>query len=218
MADFNKSFKTHNVILFQGNSITAAGRDYWHVGPNSGEGLGAGYVQKIADQILKDQPEDYLQIYNRGISGNQIRDLVQRWEMDSLRLLPDIISILIGVNDTWNYVLLGMGSDQKTYQKLYKNILNDSRQVLPDVQFILCEPFILLTGEVNEDWMKDISQRQEIVRSLAEEYAGVFVPFQEALDQESKQTPAHQLLHDGVHPTDRGHQLLADCWLKTVLG
>ena len=83
---------------------------------------------------------------------------------------------------------------------------------------VFCEPFVLLTGEVTKEWSADINQRQEIVRSLAEEYQGIFVPFQEALDQEVKHTPAHQLLHDGVHPTDRGHQLLADCWLTTVLG
>ena len=218
MPDTHLTLKPHSVILFQGDSITAAGRDYSRIGPNSPEGLGIGYVRKIADVILENHPGKHLQFYNRGISGNRIRDLDQRWKMDSLRLLPELISILIGANDTWNQVVLGLGSDPVEYREIYKGILKETRVVLPDAKFVFCEPFILLTGEVSEEWEADITQRQEIVRGLAEEYEAVFVPFQTALDQEAQQVPHHHLLADGVHPTDLGHQILATCWMKTVLG
>jgi len=218
MTDTHLMFKPHSVILFQGDSITAAGRDYSRIGPNSPEGLGVGYAQKIAGAILKNYPGKHLQFYNRGVSGNRVQDLYTRWEMDSLRLLPDLISILIGVNDTWNQLVLGLGSDPDEYRVLSRKILEETRKALPDSKLDLCEPFILLTGEVTEEWEADVTQRQEIVRDLAEEYEGVFVPFQAALDQEAQRVPPHRLLDDGVHPTDLGHQVLAECWMKTVLG
>jgi len=210
--------KSHSVILFQGNSITDAGRSRRAVGPNNPDGLGDGYPKLISDHLLAGYPDHHLQIYNRGVSGDRIRDLAKRWENDSLRLLPDIISLLIGVNDTWNYLYLGLGSDPQDYHKVYRKLLRDTRKLLPDTLFILCEPFALITGEVTREWMDDINQRREIVKTLASEFKGVRVPFQSALDNAAQGIPPHRLLDDGVHPTNLGHQILAECWTEKVLG
>ena len=218
MADNQLPFKLHSVILFQGDSITDAGRTRSRIGPNTPDGLGFGYARKIADALLVNYPKGYLQLYNRGLSGDRIQDMISRWEGDSLRLLPDLISILIGVNDTWNQVLLGMGSDPEQYQAIFHKILTETRQSLPKTRLVLCEPFLLLTGEVTREWSADITRRQGIVRDLADEFNAIFVPFQSALDLAAQKVSAHLLLEDGVHPTDRGHQVLADCWMKTVLG
>ncbi len=218
MTDTQLPFKPHCVILFQGDSITDAGRTRSRIGPNAPDGLGFGYARKISDALLENYPEHYLQLYNRGISGDRIQDLESRWEGDSLRLLPDLISILIGVNDTWNHVMLSIGSDPEQYQETFHKILSETRQSLPDTRLVLCEPFLLITGEVTLEWSADITRRQGFVRDLADEFNAVFVPFQSALDQATEQLSAGQLLEDGVHPTDRGHQLLADCWMKAVLG
>ncbi len=218
MTDRQLPFKPHSVILFQGDSITDAGRTHSWIGPNLPDGLGFGYTRKIADELLENYPEQYLQLYNRGVSGDLIRDMESRWERDSLRLLPDLISILIGVNDTWNQVMLGMGSDPEQYQGVFHKILTETRKSLPDTQLVLCEPFLLITGEVTREWSADITRRQGFVRDLADEFNAVFVPFQSALDQAARQVSAGQLLEDGVHPTNRGHQVLADCWMKTMLG
>jgi lysophospholipase L1-like esterase len=212
------NIKPHSVILFQGNSITDAGRSRRSISPNNPDGLGYGYPRLIADQLLTEYPDHFLQIYNRGVSGDRIRDLAQRWQNDSLRLLPDIISLLIGVNDTWNYLYMGMGSDPRDYKKVYRKILQDTHQELPDIQFILCEPFVLITGEVSEEWLSDINERQEITRELAGDFNGVVVPFQSALDQSAQDISPNKLLDDGVHPTDLGHHILADCWIEAVLG
>jgi acyl-CoA thioesterase I len=210
--------KPHNVILFQGDSITDAGRSRQTIGPNNPDGLGYGYPRLITEQLLAKFPDHFLQIYNRGVSGDQIRDLSRRWQNDSLRLLPDIISILIGVNDTWNYLYLGQGSDPNDYQKVYREILQDTRQQLPDTRFVLCEPFVLITGEVSGEWLNDISKRQQITRELARDFNGVIVPFQSTLDTAAKDISPSELLEDGVHPTDLGHNILADCWIEAVLG
>jgi len=210
--------KPHSVILFQGDSITDAGRSRQAIGPNNPDGMGNGFPQLITEHLWESYPDHHLQIYNRGLSGDRIRDLAQRWQNDSLRLIPDIISLLIGVNDTWNYLYLGMGSDPQDYQKVYRKLLQDTRQWLPDAQFILCEPFVLITGEVTGEWMSDINERQEITRRLAREFSGVIVPFQSALDKAAEDISPYKLLEDGVHPTELGHRILADCWVEAVLG
>lgn len=213
------NLKPNSVILFQGNSITDAGRSRFPVGPNSPPGLGFGYSRLVMDRLLERFPDLQLQFYNRGVSGDRIQDLAGRWDRDSLRLVPDLISILIGVNDTWNYLYLGMGSSPDEFRRIYRRLLDETREQLPTAALVLCEPFVLLSGEVTAEWDEDISRRQAAVRELAGQFQAVFVPFQSALDQAvSEGAPPGQLLEDGVHPTARGHRLLADCWIKSVLG
>jgi len=214
----NSIVKPHSTIHFQGDSITDAGRSRMAFGSNIGDDLGFGYPRLISDQLLADYQDHHLQFYNRGISGNQIRDMVYRWERDAFQLQPDLISILIGVNDTWNYLFLGMGSSPEKYRSIYKDLLRDTRSRLPDVQLVLCEPFVLITGEVSHKWFEDLTLRQSAVKELAREFEGIFVPFQSALNDATAQLPANQLLDDGIHPTERGHKVLADCWIKSVLG
>jgi lysophospholipase L1-like esterase len=211
--------KPHSVLLFQGDSITDAGRSRVSVGPNSPDGMGFGYPRLVMDRLLENLPGHYLQFYNRGVSGNRVQDLARRWPTDTMRLLPDLISILIGVNDTWNYIYLGIGSSPDGYRRIYRQLLDQTRGKLPHTNLVLCEPFVLFTGEVTEEWRDDICQRQAAVRSLAIEFDAIFIPFQAALDKAVKAgTPPHQLLDDGVHPTEEGHRLLAECWLEHVTG
>jgi lysophospholipase L1-like esterase len=209
--------KPDSVILFQGDSITDTGRSRWSTGPNNPDGLGYGYARLIADRLLAEYSDHLLQIYNRGVSGDRVLDLVYRWDQDCLRLEPDLVSIMIGVNDTWNYVELGLGSSPKEYLRIFQGLLTDTIRQLPDVQFILCEPFLLQVGDVRDEWMIDIQQRQDAVHALASEFDAVVVPFQETLEKAAAEMPPSDLLDDGVHPTEKGHQVLAECWIKTVL-
>ena len=218
MSAFPQWLKPHSVILFQGDSITDAGRSRSAIGPNSQDGMGFGYPRLVMETTLEQFPGHYLQFYNQGISGNRIQDLRSRWQSDTLPLLPDLLSVLIGVNDTWNYLMLGLGASPGEFQDLYRNLLLDTRKAQPHIRFVLCEPFLLITGEVTSDWIGDLSERQEGIKALAEEFNAIFVPFQSALDQAAKDFPAHHLLDDGVHPTLKGHQILADSWIKVVMG
>ncbi len=189
------------------------------MGPNSSDGMGFGYPRLVMDRLLEIFPEHQLQIYNRGVSGNRIQELVRRWEQDALRLRPDLISILIGVNDTWNYLYLGLGSSPDGFCQVYRQLLENTREKLPMTALVLCEPFVLLTGEVTDEWEEDISSRQSCVKELAKEFGAIFVPFQSALDKAvAEGVPAGQLLDDGVHPTQRGHRVLADRWIESVVG
>ena len=207
----------NHIILFQGDSITDAGRSRMNSGPLFGDDLGYGYPRLISNRLLTENSEYNLKFFNRGVSGNRIKDMAYRWEQDAIQLKPDMISILIGVNDTWNYLFSGLGASPGEYHSVFKELLESTTSRLPNVQLILCEPFLLLTGEVSEAWREDIGERQETVRVLAREYDGVFIPFQSALNDASQKVPARQLLDDGVHPTGLGHKILADCWLNNVM-
>jgi len=210
--------KPHSVILFQGDSITDASRSRLSGAANSPQGMGFGYPRLVMDQFLERCPDRDLRFYNRGVSGDRLQDMTSRWPEDTLRLNPDLISILIGVNDTWNYLYMGLGSSPAGFRSIYHKLLANTRERLPGVALVLCEPFVLFTGEVTEEWDQDISSRQRCVQELAGEFDAVFVPFQSALNSAvAEGVRPQQLLDDGVHPTQWGHNLLAECWLENVL-
>jgi lysophospholipase L1-like esterase len=209
--------KSNHTLLFQGDSITDAGRDRLDFKPNSPPGLGSGYPAIICRKVLERFPDHHLQCYNRGISGDGIEDLHRRWKTDTLPLLPDWISILIGVNDCWRFCSGAGGSSPDDFHASFRRLLQITKNDLPLARIILCEPFLLPVGLVEPEWIADLVQRQQAVRSLAEEFEAALVPFQSTLDRAASQHPPGQLLEDGVHPTSLGHQLLADCWLASTL-
>ncbi len=200
-------------ILFQGDSITDCGRSRETKNPN--EALGGGYAMLTASRLLASKPEKY-EVYNRGISGNRVVDLYARWKIDALNLKPDLISILIGVNDTWHHFGANNGVEVPRYERVYRELLQWTKTELPDVKLVLCEPFVLLCGAVKEDWIPEIKGRREVVRKLADEFDTVFVPFQEIFDRAARNTSPEYWLRDGVHPTYAGHQIMSDAWLESA--
>jgi lysophospholipase L1-like esterase len=206
--------KPNSKLLFQGDSITDTGRNREIAQPNIGSALGTGYCHLIAAHLLAGRPNDGLQLYNRGISGNRVVDLYARWRVDAINLQPDVISILIGVNDTWHGFMYDNGVEVERYAAVYRMLLEYTRQQLPQVQFVLCEPFVLPCGVVTPAWISEMDQRRAVVRELADTFDAIFVPFQSILRDALRQAPAEYWAADGVHPTPAGHRLLADCWLQ----
>ncbi|MFN8446368.1 MAG: SGNH/GDSL hydrolase family protein [Caldilineaceae bacterium] len=209
--------KANTILLFQGDSITDANRSRENTTANSPSALGSGYVNLIAAKLLRSQPADGLQILNRGISGNRVVDLYGRWKVDGLNLQPDLISILIGVNDTWHGFMYDNGVEVERFATLYRMLLHWTKQQLPNVQLVLCEPFVLPCGVVTEAWMSEMSERQSVVRELANDFQAIFVPFQSAFNTAMQDAPAAYWAQDGVHPTPAGHQLMAESWLQSVV-
>jgi len=203
-------------ILFQGDSITDAGRNRQNAHANNPQALGAGYVNHIASQLLRDRPGDNLQIYNRGISGNRIVDLYARWKVDAINLKPDLISILIGVNDTWHEFGSENGVEVDRYETVYRMLLEYTKQKRPDVRLVICEPFVLKCGVVEDPWVREMDERRKIAGALAQAFDACFVPFQSAMDRALASAPPDYWAGDGVHPTPAGHSVLAKCWLETV--
>jgi len=203
-------------LLFQGDSITDVGRDRLIFRSNSPPALGNGYPATICRALLENFPDHYLQFYNRGVSGDGIENLHSRWKTDTLPLLPDWISILIGVNDCWRFCSNAGGNSPEEFHASFRRLLQITQNELPLSRIILCEPFLLPVGLVEQEWITDLEQRQQAVRSLSEEFEITLIPFQSVLDQASNQHPPGKLLEDGIHPTPLGHRLLADCWLETL--
>jgi len=210
--------KPSNLILFQGDSITDCERvrdDSKHA--NNPRGMGRGYPYLIASQLLAERPAEGLKFQNFGISGNRIVDLYARFREDALNWKPDVLSILIGVNDTWHEFMRQAGVPVPKYERVYRQLLVETKEALPEVKLVLCEPFLLRCGVVGDAWVPEVDQRRAVVRKLAREFNAVLVPFQEMFDAAVKQAPAEYWAGDGVHPTPAGHRLMATTWMKCVL-
>lgn len=207
------------VILFQGDSVTDGNRGR-SLDPN--HIMGHGYAFSIASRVGADRPERHYQFYNRGISANKIVDLASRWQTDTLDLKPDILSILIGINDSSSMVTNWLPAvSVAEYEKIYRNLLDQTKAEFPDVIFVLCEPFMRPIAGIKEHWdeyCRDMQQRQAIVRKIADEYQAVFVGFQKVFDHAyaSTNVPENYWIWDGIHPTVAGHELMAREWLKQV--
>lgn len=214
----NSIINKGSIILFQGDSITDAGRNRnKEQSANDSNGLGRGYVYSIATQLLADRAGDGLKVYNRGISGNKVFQLADRWDKDCLDLKPDILSILIGVNDIWHSLNGNYEGTVDKYEKDYRALLERTRRELPNVQLVICEPFVLRCGAVNDKWFPEFDKYRAVSKKMSKEFNALFVPFQSMFDDALKQVSPSHWAGDGVHPSMAGAYLMAQEWLKTVM-
>ena len=206
-----------SIILFQGDSITDAGRDRKREGnANDKNALGRGYVYSIATQLLADRADDGLQIYNRGISGNKVFQLADRWDKDCLDLKPDILSILIGVNDIWHALNKNYDGTVEKYENDYRALLERTVKALPKVKLVICEPFVLRCGAVNDKWFPEFDKYRSVSKKMSKDFNALFVPFQSMFDNAVKQAAPAHWAGDGVHPSMAGAYLMGQEWLKIV--
>ena len=198
-------------ILFLGDSITDVGRD--RDNPSS---LGEGYPLLIGSRLGADFPGQHT-CRNTGISGNRIVDLYARIKVDCWNWQPDVLSILVGINDTWHNLREnpnGVGTGR--FHRLLQMLVEDTLARMPDCTLLLMEPFVLLGTATAENWQtfaEEVPQRAQAVREVAEQFHAHFLPLQSLLDDACKRCPPEHWLADGVHPTSAGHQLIADAWL-----
>jgi len=129
---------TNQVILFQGDSITDSGRNKEDQGYNNARILGSGYPMLAGAQLLDKFASQNLRIYNRGISGNKVYQLAERWDQDCLDLKPDILSILIGVNDLWHKLNGNYNGTPEIYRNDYTALTERTIKSLPDIKLIIC--------------------------------------------------------------------------------
>ncbi len=203
-------------VLFQGDSITDAMRDRSVAGPNDPGGMGSGYAFIAASRLLAERPNDGLQFYNRGISGEKVFQLAERWECDCLALKPDVLSILVGVNDIGHKIEGTYDGTLEVYERDYGRLLERTRRALPNVKLVICEPFLLRCGAIDNRWFPEFDAYRAAARQQAEAFDAKFVPFQAAFDEATRQTPPEYWAPDGVHPTMAGHHLMAQTWLEAV--
>lgn len=206
--------KKDDLILFIGDSITDVGRNR-----RNPHDLGYGYPLMVAEALSAEYPDLQLQFLNRGIGGNKMENMKNRWEEDCISLQPDIVSILIGINDTWH----NLGSANFAFKEALEQFETTYRLLLTQVknetsaQIIILEPFALSYPKDRLDWRIDLDPRIQIVRRLANEFAVDFIPLDGLLNAAGMKTGYQHLTgDDGVHPTVAGHEIIANAWLEKV--
>ena len=203
--------KEMKTILFQGDSITDAGRN-----KEASQDLGGGYPCLVGAKLGRRYPEKY-RFLNRGIGGNKVTDLIGRWKRDCINLQPDYLSILVGVNDVWHELDWREGTDTETFTRVYDLLLELTVKALPETKILLMEPYVLedaLEPELREAFRSGVSKKREAVRKLAEQYHLPTVPLQDIFNSALKEAPALYWTAEGIHPTKAGHQIICDAWIE----
>ncbi len=197
-------------ILFQGDSITDAGRDY-----SDPLHLGDGYAFMAARMIRARFPEEDFTFYNRGVSGNRSRDLAARWQADCIDLKPDLVSILVGVNDVWRAFDEKDPTSAEQYEETVRTMLEDVR-TKTGARILLMEPFVVIARPEQEEWQPDLQPKIAALRRLAREYADAYIPLDGLFAAACIDRPPAYWTLDGVHPSDEGEWLIAGQYADAV--
>lgn len=199
-----------DIVLFQGDSITDAGRD--RSDPND---LGTGYPLMTAGLIGMSHPEMNIKFVNRGISGHRVKDLQERWQEDCLDLKPTWVSIYIGINDCWRRYDAQDPTSVEQFKTGYRDLLKQTKETL-DANLILLEPFVLPYPEDRKAWREDLDPKIHAVRELAAEFNALLVPLDGLFAAAAARREPAYWAPDGVHPSPAGHALIARAWMETM--
>lgn len=196
--------------LFIGDSITDCGR------LECPEGIGSGYVRIVRDWLRASAPASAPAILNRGISGNKIGDLEQRWQSDVIAHQPALVSIKIGINDVWHGLPGGSGGTAiEDFRKTYSRLLQQLKAALPGTVIVLCEPSVIW-APAPEEGDELLRPYVEVVQAAATAAGAETVPLRRAFATARCERPEIPWVPDGVHPGSSGHMLIARTWLATL--
>lgn len=190
-------------LLFIGDSITDAGRR------DDPEHLGHGYVRLVAQSLAT--RGDHRTVLNRGVGGDRIGDLRARWQADAIDPAPSVLTVYVGVNDTWRRFDAGMPTSASEFEHVYRGMLEEARAAV-NPRFVLVEPFLTPVTEEQHGWLDDLAGKRDAVASLATEFGAAFVPLHRILTVAAAHHGAAALAADGVHPTPLGAELIAEAW------
>ena len=198
-------------LLFQGDSITDAGRD-----KRNYHDMGEGYPKFAAEYMTADHPDVDFEFINLGIGGNRTSQLFDRFYTDGLKFQPDVISILIGINDVWHRhggdkVATTDAQVATNYRAILDRIKNET-----GAKIVMLAPF-LLDDSAKEPWREEVDRVIAIVRELADEYADVYIPLDELFAEALKTQPEPKFYSaDGVHPNDNGRDFIGKHYAEAV--
>lgn len=202
-------------ILFQGDSITDTGRS-----KDNDWNLGIGYANLVSAHLGYEMPGT--EFFNRGISGNRVVDVYARMKKDILNLKPDVMSILIGVNDVWHdFAEQPNGVDAEKYFKIYSMLIEEIKEALPNIKIMILEPFLMkytATEERFEEFYAEVRKRADYARKIAEKFDLPFIELQDRFDAALEKAPVSFWSRDGVHPIAPGHEIIKRAWLEAFAG
>ena len=197
-------------ILFQGDSVTDAGRDR-----SNPADLGEGYPKFASAMIQDSYPDDDFEFVDLGISGNRTEHLVARLESDFIEIQPDIVSIMIGINDVWHHYSHAIETTDEEFEENYRTVL-DALKSRTNARILMIQPFLLETVDPAKQVLcEELARKQAIIKRLADEYADAYLPLDEILHQEVDVEPA-EYSRDGVHPTPDGACRIGEAYLGAI--
>lgn len=189
-------------VLFQGDSVTEMARNR-----NNIQSLGRGYPKYAAELIRARHPDTEFQFINRGIAGDQAENLKARWQEDCIAHQPDVVSVMVGVNDTWLHADKGQWESHEYFEECYRYLLTEIKEKT-HAKIIMLEQFLLYVPD-KAHFREDLDPKIQITRKLAREFADVFVPTDGLFAAASLDAKPTTWAYDGVHPTEFGAKFIA---------
>lgn len=196
-------------LLFQGDSITDAGRDR-----NDIHNLGNGYPKYAAKFLSEKFPDIDFEFIDLGIGGDQTKNLVARLDKDFIDIQPDIVSILIGINDVWHYAANREWLSDELFEERYRTVLTALKEKT-NAKIMMMEPF-LIPVEDKLFFREDLYKKIEITRSLAREFADVYLPTDGLLCSAFIGDEPTTFAADGVHPTEKGAEYIGRLYCEYI--
>ena len=197
-------------ILFQGDSITDAGRERRNF-----HDMGNGYPKYASQLIRAAHPEADLEFINLGISGNRTGQLFDRLYPDAIELRPDVISILIGINDIWHRYTSNITTTDAQISANYRAILERIKKET-DAKIIILAPYAL-DGDRADPLHGDLVSVLQIVRELADEFADAYIPLDEKFEEALASQPEPLYYSDdGVHPNQNGAAFIGKLYAEAI--
>jgi lysophospholipase L1-like esterase len=185
--------------------------------------FGSGYMYLCAAHYMATEPEKEYEFFNRGISGHELVELEDRWQEDVIDMNPDVLSVLVGINDVQTHLSRHPGEpfDIEGWEKRYRKLLDQALQANPNLKIVLCTPFLFRAGGFDKENYpereKMVYQCIAVIEKLAKEYQIVCVPYHKLFNDLVKKypnTPNTYWLWDGCHPTPAAHSYMSKLWIK----
>lgn len=195
-------------IVFLGDSITDCDRNR-----EDTKSLGNGFVKILADKLLPIYPDTDIELINKGISGNEVCDLLARVQRDVIDLKPDAAVIMIGVNNTLHKFKYGKELNLKQFESDLTELLTRIKEA--GIVIIFLEPFLMPAPDKLR-MRKLFNEELKIIDTVAPKLCDEFVAYDEMFNGLAESIPYTEYSADGVHPTHRGSRLIADTAIKAI--
>jgi lysophospholipase L1-like esterase len=201
-------------VLFIGDSITDCGRRA------AERPLGSGYVRMFTELATARWPARQVAYINKGIGGNRITDLKNRWRDDVLYHKPDRLSIKIGINDLHSVL---RGAEDAVTPEIFADIFDELLALTQkelDCPVVLLTPFYISTDRDGNSMraavLELLPRYIETVEAMSKKYGTRLVNLHEIFQEQLKYRDADTFCPEPVHPNHSGHIVMAQALMEAV--